>query len=373
MTGIPTIMIALTTMCTAIFIGLGFLQRPSRETAIWSAAFIAAMASTYVQAGTGPGDAPWLDAIGDGLMFLALGMVWVGIGVRRGRRQVLLVPTIALSALLIITLALTDGTSVDDAVSTGELVLFAAISAVTAFELVGMRHAPRAAIVPLALSSGLVSVFALVWLSTDFVDDRMRLLGNIPAAQDYTPVVVAITLMSALTTLLLLARAEIPAATRASVAGFRTIARDRLERAERFDDAWWSLLDVRLDDPGALREASSTLAFSHVLDRFASDVSAVFPAEADLDRVEPARMLVLLPRHEAAVRPLLRTLLERVATVSSDQSIAVRLSASIGWASVSRIGYDLDDLIAAAASAAEEAQLSGGDRWERARVSMPSV
>ncbi len=370
MTGIPTIMIALTTLCTAIMIGLGFLQRPSRESAIWSAAFIAAMASSYVQAGTGPEDASWLGAVSDGLMFLALGMVWVGIRVRRGRHHVLLVPTIALSAVLIVTLTLTDGTPMDDAVSLGELLLFTAISAVTAVELVGMRNTPRAVIVPLGLSSGLISVFALIWLCTEFVDDRMRLLGNIPAAQDYTPVIMAITLVTALTTLLLLTRAEIPASVHAPVAGFRSIARDRLERAERFDDAWWSLLDVRLDDPEALREASSTLAFSHVLDRFATDVSAVFPAEADLDRVEPARVLVLLPRHEAAVRPLLRALLERVATISSDQSIAVRLSASIGWASVSRIGYDLDDLIAAAASAADEAQLSGGDRWERAHVSV---
>jgi GGDEF domain-containing protein len=366
--GIPTIMIALATVCTATMIGLGFLQRPSRESAIWSAAFIAPMASTYVEGGTGPGDAPWLEASGDGLMFLAVGMVWVGIRVRRGRRQVLLVPTIAVAVVLVFTLALADGTMAEDAVGMGELLLFATISATTAVELVGMRNAPRAVTVPLALSSGLISLFALLWLCTDFVDDRMRLLGNIPAAQDYTPVVTAITLVTALTTLLLLTRAEIPASAHAPLTGFRAIARDRLDRAERFDDAWWSLLDVRLDDPAVLREASSTQAFTHVLDRFASDVSAVFPAEADLDRVTPARMLVLLPRHEAAVRPLLRALLERVATVSSDQSIAVRLSASIGWASVSRVGYDLDDLIAAAASAADEAQVSGGDRWERASV-----
>lgn len=368
MNEIPAIMIALSTIGTATMIGLGFLQRPSREAAIWSAAFIAAMAATYVQAGTGAGSSPWLEASGDGLMFLALGMVWVGIRVRRDRRQVLLVPTIALAIVLVLALALTDGTAAEDAVAAGELLLFAIISAITAVELVGIRNAPRAVIVPLAMSSGLISIFALVWLCTDFVDNRMRVVGHIPAAQDYTPVVMAITLVTALTTLLLLTRAEIPVSTFTPATGFRTIARDRLERAERFDDAWWSLLDVRLDDPVALREASSTLAFSHVLDRFASDVSAVFPAEADLDRVEPARILVLLPRHEAAVRPLLRALLERVATVSSDQSIAVRLSASIGWASVSRIGYDLDDLIAAAASAADEAQLAGGDRWERARV-----
>lgn len=363
-----TIMVALSTLCTAVMIGLGFLQRPSREAAIWSSGFIAAMAATYVQASADIIDNLWLDALSDGLMLLALSMVWVGVRARRGRRIILLPAMIALAVVMIVAVALSSGTVAEDVVGTAELVIFAVISGATAIELVGVRNAPRAVVVPLALSSGLVAVFSLVWLCTDVVGDRIRILDSIPPTEDFTPVVMAITLVTALTTLLLLARAENPSAVTVPVAGFRTIARDRLTRAERFDDAWWSLLDVRLDDPIALREASSALAYSRVLERFVSDVSAVFPAEADLDRVEPSRVLVLLPRHEAAVRPLLRALLERVATVSTDQSIAVRLSASIGWASVSRVGYDLDDLIAAAAAAADEAQLSGGDRWERASV-----
>ncbi|KXZ60572.1 MAG: hypothetical protein BGN98_09905 [Microbacterium sp. 69-7] len=365
---ISTVMVALTTLCTAIMIGLGFLQRPSREAAIWSSGFIAAMAASYLQTSANLLDNAWLDALSDGLMLLALGLVWVGLRARRGRRPILLSAVIGVTLVVIVTVALTSGTAAEDAVGNVELVVFAAISAATAIELVGVRTAARGVIIPLALSSGLVAVFSLVWLCTDLVGDRLRLVDTLPPTEDFTPVVAAITLVTALTTLLLLTRAENPTSVTATVAGFRVIARDRLARAERFDDAWWSLLDVRLDDPIALREASSALAYSRVLERFASDVAAVFPAEADLDRLEPSRMLVLLPRHEAAVRPLLRALLERVATVSTDQSIAVRLSASIGWASVSRIGYDLDDLITAAAAAADEAQLAGGDRWERASV-----
>jgi hypothetical protein len=367
---ISTIMVALTTLCTAVMIGLGFLQRPSREAAIWSCGFIAAMAATYAQTSAGLLDNAWLDAVSDGLMLLALGMVWVGIRARRGRRLILLPAMIGGSVVVTVIVALTTSTPVEDLVGNVELVIFTAVSAAIMIELIGIRHAPRGVIVPLALSSGIVAVFSVVWLCVDLVGDRELTADHIPATEEFTPVVMAITLVTALTTLLLLARAENPSAVTVTVPGFRTIARDRLTRAERYDDAWWSLLDVRLDDPIALREASSALAYSRVLDRFASDVSAVFPAEADLHSIEPSRVLVLLPRHEAAVRPLLRALLERVATVSTDQSIAVRLSASIGWASVSRVGYDLDDLIAAAAAAADEAQLAGGDRWERASVTV---
>lgn len=365
---ISTTMVALTTLCTAVMIGLGFLQRPSREAAIWSCGFIAAMAASYVQTSAGLLDTAWLDAVGDGLMLLALGLVWVGIRARRGRHVILLPATILGTVVVTVAVALTTGTAVEDLVGNAELIVFTLVSAAIAIELVGVRNAPRGVIVPLALSSGIVAVFSVVWLCVDLVGDRLLAADHLPETEAFTPVVMAITLVAALTTLLLLARAENPAAVTVTVSGFPTIARDRLTRAERYDDAWWSLLDVRLDDPIALREASSALAYSRVLDRFVSDVSAVFPAEADLHSIEPSRVLVLLPRHEAAVRPLLRALLERVATVSTDQSIAVRLSASIGWASVSRVGYDLDDLIAAAAAAADEAQLAGGDRWERASV-----
>ena len=78
-----------------------------------------------------------------------------------------------------------------------------------------------------------------------------------------------------------------------------------------------------------------------------------------------ALFVVLLPRPEGAVRPLLSRLLDQVATPDPTQPIAVRVSASIGWASVDTVGYDLDELLDAARGAGVQAHRSGGDRWER--------
>ncbi len=368
MTEIEPLLITLSTVCTAIMIGLGFLPHPSRESAIWSSAFVAAMVATYFDAASETLGGAWPRALAEALNVAALGLVWVGIRVRIGRRHVLLVPTLLVSALVGVALAVSADTDAQPLVLAVGLVLVAAVSAAIAIELFAVRSAQRATTIPLTIAAGLISVFALIWFVSGLVRHAEDSIGTLLMAQQYAPAVAVVTLVTALVSLLLLVRTEAPVADEDAPTGFRAVAVDRLVRAERFDDAWWSLLDVRLDDPLALREASSALAYTRVLDRFAADVSAVFPAEADLDRVEPNRMLVLLPRHEAAVRPMLRSLLERVSTVSSDQSIDVRLSASIGWASVSLIGYDLDDLIAAAAAAADEAQLSGGDRWERASI-----
>ncbi len=369
MTEIQPLLITLSTVCTTIMIGLGFLPHPSRESAIWASAFVAAMVSTYFNAAAEPLGGVWPHAIAEALNLAGLGLIWVGIRVRVGRRWILLVPTLLLSALIGVALTFGTGTPAQPLIMTVGLVLVAAVSAAIVVELFAVRTTQRAATLPLTVAAGLVSVFALIWLVSGLMRAASGGKATLLMAHQYAPAVAIVTLVTALVTLLLLVRAEAPRRDGDAV-GFRAVARDRLARAERFDDAWWSVLDVRLDDPLALREASSALAYTRVLDRFASDVSAVFPAEADLDRVEATRMLVLLPRHEAAVRPLLRALLERVSTMSSDQSIDVRLSASIGWASVALVGYDLDDLVAAAAAAADEAQLSGGDRWERASIAI---
>ncbi|KDA05216.1 hypothetical protein DC31_02130 [Microbacterium sp. CH12i] len=76
---------------------------------------------------------------------------------------------------------------------------------------------------------------------------------------------------------------------------------------------WWSLLDIRLDDPDDIRLASSSAAFNAVAEKF------------------------------APTRP----------------------SASIGWAPVAAVGYEFETLVNAASHAAETAYAKGGDRWER--------
>ena len=65
------------------------------------------------------------------------------------------------------------------------------------------------------------------------------------------------------------------------------------------------------------------------------------------------------------MRQVLANLLEQVAEAGADAPLAVRLSASVGWAQVEVVGYDLTELIVAAGAAADEAQELGGDRWYR--------
>lgn len=125
------------------------------------------------------------------------------------------------------------------------------------------------------------------------------------------------------------------------------------------------MLVARLDDPESLRDASSTNAFEQMADRFAQVVRLMLPAESDIDQRGATEFVVLLPRPVGAVRQVLANLLEQVAEAGADAPLAVRLSASVGWAQVDVVGYDLTELIVAAGAAADEAQELGGDRWYR--------
>lgn len=364
------ILITLTTLCTVIMIGVGFLPRPCREAAIWSIAFISAMVASYVGTASTQIGLPLLRAISAGFVLAALALFWAGIRVRAGRRRVFLVPSV------IGVLAATAGLAVVDALAGPEtlervaLGIVIVLLATTAVELVALRSAPLTATAPLALASVLCAGFAAVWLATGLVlppqsPTALACLAPDSVQTDATAMSV-IYLVSALVSVLLLGRRNTRREEAAPTGDFERVAQDRLVRAERRGDTWWALLDIRLDDPVALREASNALAFGRVVERFADDVVRALPAEADIHQVEPTRFLVLLPRHDPTVRPIVRDILDRVSTVEAHQSIAVRLSASIGWASVSTCGYDLDVLTRTASDAATDAQRAGGDRWEHA-------
>ena len=165
------------------------------------------------------------------------------------------------------------------------------------------------------------------------------------------------------TTLLLTVRSdEISTSPRDA---FERTARNRLNRAQAANDEWWSMLDIRLDDPDDIRAASSTAAFNAVAQRFGREVDSVLPPDADIDRITATRFVALVPRPQGGIRELITELLERMTTMDEQQSVPVRLTASIGWAPVSATGYDFARLIDQAADAADAAYANGGDRWER--------
>ncbi|MFT3798189.1 hypothetical protein [Microbacterium sp.] len=364
---LTTALVALSTLATLLYIGLGFLPRPSRASATWSLSFAGTMVGSYAWAGGNALDADALRAAASGLMLGMIALVWTGLRMWRGAARSYAPVAAAFTVLAAAVLALLAET---DLFLLAIRVMFlgsAVFSALTILELARLGPLLRDEILPLALISAghimmavLGSVSEVVRLSTggpaEAVLETNRTLNTLGAL---------LYLSCAVVTLLLLTRLQQPSAA-AVPSSFRTVALDRLQRAQEAHDPWWSLLVVRLDDPEALREASSTNAYDQIVGRFAAVLRGALPADADIDQRSASEFVVLLPRPVGAVRQVLAQLLEKVADAGADSPLAVRLSASAGWAQVEVVGYALSDLETAAERAADEAQQRGGDQWNRA-------
>lgn len=361
--------VAVMTMCTAIYIGLGFLPRPSRAAGIWSAAFIGGMLSAYARAAADALDSWELRGVSSGVMVAVVALFWVGLRVRRGASAPGWGWTIAFAIAAPVTLALLATT---DMYLTGVRVVFgiAGIFAVlTVIELIRLGARLRDEVLPMALVSaafGILSALNLIQEGVRLIRGGGDMVTVLGAARDLNVLGSLLYAMCATVTLLLLTRSASPhRGTAAATTTFSEIAGDRLRRAQAADDRWWSILVLRLDDPAALRDASGTNGFDKIAADFGQLVRATVPADADLWARDPAEFVVLLPRPEGAVRQELARLLREIAEADPESPIPVRLSASVGWAAVDAVGYDLDALIAAADAAAARAQERGGDRWER--------
>lgn len=359
--------IAISTLATIIFIGLGFLPRPSRATALWSAVFAISMVAAYVWLAQAFLFPEQLRALGSGLAVAPVALLWSGLRAYcRHDRQ--FVP-LAVAWLLIAPTALVVSTFVGvyDLAFRAVYILTAVFAGLIVRELMRMGPQLRDEALPLMAASMAYIVFAViiainaVLLATGAFDpaDSLEFVRTINMIGTTVYTVCAL-----ITTLLLTTRTH--ETSRSARTDFERVARNRLDRARVAEDTWWALLDVRLDDPDDIRMASSTAAFNAVLEKLALDVDSVFPADADIERISGTRFLVLLPRPEGGVRDLISALLERV-SADGDRAFSIRLSASVGWAAVTAVGYDLEQLTAAASQAAVTAHDAGGDRWERVR------
>src|SRR5690606_22052020 len=79
--------IATATLATIIFIGLGFLPRPSRATAFWSAAFAVAMIGAYVYLAQDLVLPSELRAVGTGLAVAPMGLLYSGLRAYREQEK----------------------------------------------------------------------------------------------------------------------------------------------------------------------------------------------------------------------------------------------------------------------------------------------
>lgn len=363
--------IALTTLATVISIGLGFLPRPSRSAALWATAFAIAMVGAYVWLAQEHFASEQLRALGSGLVIAPMPLIWSGLRAYRGREKHH--PVLACLFGLLAPVALLLSTFVG-VYGLAFRVLFTATSVFAALiivELVRLGPTLRDEALPLL---GVSSAFIVVAVIID-VNGVMTLVAasgsageqdSLEFARTLNLIGMAVYVVCALITTLLLTICRDDTSVSPRDAFERTV-RNRLDRARAADDDWWSLLDIRLDDPDDIRTATSTAVFNAVTQKFARDVDSVLPADADIDRVTPTRFVALVPRSQGGVRELLSQLLERVSLTDERHSVPVRLTVSIGWAPVSAVGYDFTTLITQADAAVRDAYASGGDRWERLR------
>ncbi|WP_417508038.1 hypothetical protein [Microbacterium sp.] len=360
--------IAVTTLGTIISIALGFLPRPSRATVLWASSFVIAMVGSYVWLAYELLDSEQLRAIGSALTITPIALLWAG--VRAYRRRDRPYVWVACTFLVVMPLMLLGSTFIN-VYGIAFRVLFSAsavFAALIVWELAKLGPRLRDEALPLMAVAGVFVVFAVVTV----VNGILLAVGEIGNDESLAFIrsldllgVTVFTVCGLVTTLLLTIRAD--ETSMAPHGAFESTVRTRLERAREMDEQWWSLLDIRLDDPDEIRTATSTAAFNAVAQRFAKDINAVFPASSDIDQMTATRIIVLVPRSQGGVRELLTELLERVSESDATRPYALRLSASVGWAPVSAAGYDFETLVALAGAAAQSAQTAGGDRWERVR------
>lgn len=361
---VTTGMVAVITVLTAIVLGLATLARPSGATVTWGAAFGLGMLAAYLWLAGDHNGVQAIRALASGLLLCFEPLVWSGLRRHLGARPY--------TAVVVVFGVLTCALLVATADTPWYLLVFhlcfiasGGFAALVAFELIRTTSAARDIVLPLIIASSAFTVVAVVSGVSALQYDEATTSEQLSSLRGMNGVGTLVVSICAAFTLVLLVRAD----TRASAAAgdARASARRRLERAAAQRDHGWSMLDVRLDDPHDLREASTGSGFTAIVDRFHRDVEAALPAGADIERLDGARAVVLIPGSDEAVRHHIREILTRVSVIDAEATFtAIRSSASIGWASTSVVGHDLDALLTAAAGAAHRARQAGGDGWKRA-------
>ena len=363
------------TLATALMIGLGFLRRPSAATALWSMAFVLAMITSYASISAEAATQESARVAAVGFMLGAPAFIWSGLRAARGAATLAwIAPLQALvSASVLVVLAGTPG------YSTGFALLYFASSLVaglTAWELFRRPDRGGGMLLPLTLVSGVYTLLgvlvAVVTIATDPAGG-----GDLVLVRTINAVAMIVYMICALVSLLFLSENRDDGLSRRG-SDLRRVMQDRLSRAEDRDDTAWSLLTMTLDDVGDIRAAAGEGAFTATMERMIADARATFPAESDIGPgAGPGSLLILVARSENEVREHMRAFLRRLGTMRPEQPLATQLSASIGWAPVREVGFDLEALIAAATSAEAEARAAGGDGWYRVgnarRSAFPAV
>lgn len=359
------VLAALATLMAMIMIGLGFLYRPNMASLLWSLMFVLVTLSAY---GTVIANAASLHLLGDaaaGLAFGAPAMVWSGLRAARGARPYAWFGPIQ-AVLSAAAYPATDGMGIHSFVFSLLYLIYGIMAGLSVLELLRRPERGGGRLLPLTLASAVLPVIGIA--SIIAVAITWSVTPGSPVLPDLKAISQLAYLTCAIVTLLSVARYPVPPGSDEALTSFPSVVADRLERARAADEQNWSLLAVSLDDTDTLRVAGGEVAFRHIEERFRADVRGSFPADADIAADGPHAYLVLLSRPDGSVRDHIRTLLDRVATMTDDQPLAVEFSASVGWAKAVECDYDADALMDAARRARARAEASGGHRLERAQA-----
>ncbi|WP_223586961.1 hypothetical protein [Microbacterium sp. OVT16B] len=360
---VMTSMVAVVTVVTVVVIGLATLARPSRATITWGAAFALGMLGTYLWVGGLQLHEPRLTAGASGLLLCFEPLLWLGLRMHRGARP-LWWPSLGFMVLIPTVLVLAAGTPAFQVTFRLSFLSASVFAGLVAWELIRLKTVSRDITMPLLLAACSFVVVAIAGAVSVLLDNGVSSGEQLSVLRGVNSVGTVVTSICAAFTLVLLVRSDrvAPATGDAAARAAR-----RLRKAEAQNDHSWSVLDVRLDDPLDLREASTSTGYAAIVERFHSDIEEVLPASADADRVDDSHSIIVIRGSEEEIRHHIRALLQRISAIEHDAGASgIRVSASIGWASASAWGHDYDALAAAAGTASASARADGGDRWKRA-------
>lgn len=360
---VMTSMVAVVTVVTVVVIGLATLARPSRATITWGAAFALGMLGTYLWVGGIQLHEPRLTAGASGLLLCFEPLLWLGLRMHRGARP-LWWPSLGFMVLIPTVLVLAAGTPAFQVTFRLSFLSASVFAGLVAGELIRLKTVSRDITMPLLLAACSFVVVAIAGAVSVLLDNGVSSDEQLSVLRGVNSVGTVVTSICAAFTLVLLVRSDrvAPATGDAAARAAR-----RLRKAQAQNDNAWSVLDVRLDDPLDLKEASTSTGYAAIVERFHSDIEDVLPASADADRVDDSRSIIVIRGSEEEIRHHIRALLQRISAIEHDAGASgIRVSASIGWASASAWGHDYDALAAAAGTASASARADGGDRWKRA-------
>lgn len=355
------------TLGTILFVGLAFLARPRRSTLLWSLTFMGIMVSCFGYLAASAAESEELRRGALGLLMGAPILLWSGL---RAHRKV---PTYAWISAVVAAVSIVALLAVGDSEWFGlayRVVLFVS-SIFGALFLLEWRRIPERSerlLWPVVISS---AVYALTGVTVliGALFTPLATAEALASTRIFNSIGMLVYMVCVLVSLVPLvtpgARAIESDAPQSEWGRFVGTARERLDRAEARGAATWSLLRIELDDAEDLQAAGGPSIFGRLIRDIQARVVAVFPTDADIAVAPDNAVIVLVSRPEMVIRELVREVLGRIAVRDPAAPITVTTSASIGWASVARSGYDLDALLAATAEAAASARAQGGDRWQR--------